>query len=172
MNYFNLQSERIQFRKLTLDDIETWTEFFHNNDRLEFLGIPDITKDKAEISSEWIIAQLDKYEKHGLGHLALIEKSTGEFLGMAGIHPRTISEKEAFEIAYSLMPKHWGKGYASEAALQLKKYGIENKIANSFISIIHKENSDSIKVAKRIGMEILQEVNYLGMNVFIMGDPA
>ena len=71
-----------------------------------------------------------------------------------------------------MTPKQWGKGYASEAAQQLKKNGIENKIANSFISIIHKENSDSIKVVKRIGMEILQEVNYLGMNVFIMGDPA
>jgi len=170
MNYFNQHSERIQFRKLTMNDVETWTEFFHNNDRLEFLGIPDITKDKKEIATEWIRMQLEKYEKHGLGHLALIEKSSNEFLGMAGIHPRVISEKDVFEIAYSLKPKYWGKGFASEAAKQLKKFGLETKISDSFVSIIHKENSDSIKVAQRNEMEIIDEINYLGMEVFIFGN--
>ncbi len=170
MNYFNQQSERIQFRKLTMKDVESWSEFFYNNDRLEFLGIPDLTKDKTEIATEWISMQLDKYEKHGLGHLALIEKSTQEFIGMAGIQPRVVLEKDVFEIAYSLKPKYWGKGFASEAAQQLKKFGIKNKIADSFISIIHTENRDSIKVAKRNEMEIINEINYLGMEVFVFGN--
>ncbi len=170
MNYFNQETDRIQFRKLTLDDIETWSEFFHNNDRLKFLGIPDITKDKKEIATEWICMQLEKYEKYGLGHLALIEKSTKEFIGMAGIHPRVVLEKEVFEIAYSLKSNFWGKGFASEAAQQLKKFGLENKISDSFISIIHKENNDSIKVAKRNNMKIIHETNYLGMDVFVFGN--
>ncbi len=170
MNYFNQQSERIQFRKLTMKDVESWSEFFYNNDRLEFLGIPDLTKDKTEIATEWISMQLDKYEKHGLGHLALIEKSTQEFIGMAGIHPRVVLEKDVFEIAYSLKPKYWGKGFASEAAQQLKKFGLETKMSDSFISIIHIENRDSIKVAKRNEMEIINEINYLGMEVFVFGN--
>lgn len=170
MNYFNQESERIQFRKLTMNDVDTWTEFFQNNDRLALLGIPDISKDKTEIATEWICMQLEKYEKHGLGHLALIEKSSNEFLGMAGIHPRIVLEKEVFEIAYSLKPKYWGKGFASEAAQQLKKFGLETKISDSFVSIIHKENSDSIKVAQRNEMEIINELNYLGMDVFVFGN--
>ena len=170
MNYFNQESERIQFRKLTMNDVDTWTEFFQNNDRLALLGIPDISKDKTEIATEWISMQLDKYEKYELGHLALIEKSTQEFIGMAGIHPRIVLEKEVFEIAYSLKPKYWGKGFASEAAQQLKKFGLETKISDSFVSIIHKENSDSIKVAQRNEMEIINELNYLGMDVFVFGN--
>jgi RimJ/RimL family protein N-acetyltransferase len=170
MNYFNQETNRIQFRKLTLDDIETWSEFFHNNDRLQYLGIPDITKDKKEIAAEWISMQLEKYEKCGLGHLGLIEKTSNEFIGMAGIHPRVVLDKEVFEIAYSLKPNFWGKGFASEAAQQLKKFGIENKIAENFISIIHKENIDSIKVAKRNNMKIIHETNYLGMEVFVFGN--
>lgn len=170
MNYFNQESERIQFRKLTMNDVDTWTEFFQNNDRLALLGIPDISKDKTEIATEWICMQLDKYEKYELGHLALIEKSTQEFIGMAGIHLRIVLEKEVFEIAYSLKPKYWGKGFASEAAQQLKKFGLETKISDSFVSIIHKENSDSIKVAQRNEMEIINELNYLGMDVFVFGN--
>lgn len=169
MNYFNQETERLQFRKLTMEDVETWTEFFHNNDRLEFLGIPDITRDKTEIATDWIMMQLEKYEKYGLGHLALIEKTSKEFVGMAGIHPRVVLEKNIYEIAYSLKPKFWGKGFATEAAQQLKKIGLENNLADSFISIIHKENFDSIKVAKKNGMEISHEINYLGMDVFVFG---
>lgn len=169
MNYFNQETERLQFRKLTMEDVETWTEFFHNNDRLQFLGIPDITKDKTEISTEWIMIQLEKYEKYGLGHLALIEKVSNEFVGMAGIHPRVVLEKNLYEIAYSLKPKFWGNGFASEAAQQLKRFGLENNLADSFISIIHKQNIDSIKVAKKNDMEIIREIEYLGMDVFVFG---
>ena len=85
-------------------------------------------------------------------------------------YSKNVLEKDVFEIAYSLKPKYWGKGFASEAAQQLKKFGIKNKIADSFISIIHTENRDSIKVAKRNEMEIINEINYLGMEVFVFGN--
>ncbi|MFT5832731.1 MAG: ribosomal-protein-alanine N-acetyltransferase, partial [Cognaticolwellia sp.] len=38
MDYFNQESERLRFRKLTTDDIPRWLEFFKNNDNLKFLG--------------------------------------------------------------------------------------------------------------------------------------
>ena len=39
MDYFNQQSERLVFRKLTKEDVPSWTEFFENNEFLGFLGI-------------------------------------------------------------------------------------------------------------------------------------
>lgn len=168
-NYFNQESERLIFRKLTKNDIESWTEFFENNDRLKFLGLPDISKDKTEIATEWIERQLERYEKEGFGHLAAIEKSTGEFIGMGGILPRIILEQNEFEIAYSLKQKFWKKGFATEIANQMKKYGFDNAISSKFISIIATENLDSINVAKKNGMKIIHEMEYSGMNVYVFG---
>jgi ribosomal-protein-alanine N-acetyltransferase len=166
--YFHQETERLLFRKLTKNDVESWKDFFEENDRLHFLGI-DLSKTKDELAEGWINKQLERYETQGLGHLAVIEKNSGEFIGMGGILPREIEEKEVFEIAYSLKPKYWKKGYGTEIAKQMKIFGIENKIANQFISIIDKNNLESINVAKKNKMEVLYETDYLGMNVYIYG---
>jgi len=169
MNYFNQVSERLKYRALTENDIDSWTEFFENNDRLAFLGI-DLTRDHKTIATEWIMKQLERYKNQGLGHLAVIEKSTGAFIGMGGILPRELNEKTEYEIAYSLKPKFWNNGYATEVARQMKYFGQQNKIAQSFISIIDKNNLASINVAKKNNMIVVSETEFLGMNVYIYGD--
>lgn len=169
MNYFAQETKRLKFRKLTEYDIESWTEFFDNNDRLDYMGFPDKTKDKLTISTEWILMQLERYENCSLGHLAVIEKSTGKFIGMGGIIPRIVFDQNEFEIAYSLKPPFWGKGFGTEIALQLKKFGFENSISERFISIIHIENIDSMGVAKKNSMTILHETEYNQMPVFVFG---
>jgi ribosomal-protein-alanine N-acetyltransferase len=171
LEYFNQETERLTFRELTKNDIESWKEFFEENDSLHFLGI-DLSKTKDELAEGWINKQLERYQTQGLGHLAVIEKNSGEFIGMGGILPREIEEKVVFEIAYSLKPRFWRKGYGTEIAKQMKIFGNENKIANQFISIIDKNNLDSINVAKKNNMKVLYETEYLGMNVFIFGTEA
>lgn len=168
-NYFNQESERLTYRALTENDIVSWYEFFENNDKLHFLGI-DLTKDHQSLASEWVLRQLDRYKTQGLGGLATIEKSSGEFIGMAGLIPRELDGKEAFEISYSLKPNYWNKGYATEMAKQMKYFGHQHKIANSFISIIDKKNVASINVATKNSMTLIDETEFLGMEVYVYGD--
>lgn len=168
MNYFEQESERLNFRKLTTNDIASWVEFFVDNDRLAFLGM-DLSKDKEQLASEWIKAQLKRYEEQGLGHLAVEIKETKEFIGMGGILPRVLENKNEFEIAYSLKPKYWKKGYGTEIAKQMKKYGLNNIETNRFISIIDVRNVQSAHVAQKNGMKVLFQTDYLGMNVDVYG---
>lgn len=170
MNYFNQESENLIYRKLTEADIESWTAFFKDNDRLAFLGL-DLAKDHETLSKEWVWKQLDRYETQGFGHLALIEKASGNLVGMAGIIPRELNTL-MYEIGYSFKPSSWGKGYATEAARQMKRFGLENGVADAFISIIHKENTASMNVARKNGMEMCFEMQFMGMDVFVYGDPV
>jgi len=168
MNYFSQESKRLKFRKLTIEDIPSWVEFFEDNDSLHFLGM-DLSKDKKELATEWINAQITRYEKQGFGHLAVEIKETNEFIGMGGILSRILKDKEEYEIAYSLKPKHWRKGYATEIATQIKEYGLKNIETDRFISIIDKRNIQSANVAKKNGMKVLFETEYLGMEVAVFG---
>jgi RimJ/RimL family protein N-acetyltransferase len=104
-----------------------------------------------------------------LGHLAIELKETGEFIGMAGIIPRELNESNYFEIAYSFKPRFWGKGYAIEAAQQLKNFGRKSGLSEHYISIIDLDNFPSQNVARKNNMEILFKTDYLGMEVFIFG---
>lgn len=168
MNYFKQESNRLKFRELTTSDIPLWTEFFINNDRLDYLGI-DVTKPPKTLAENWILKQLERYEKSGLGHLAVELKSTNTFIGVGGIIPRIVDDKPEMEIAYSLIPKFWKNGYGTELAIKMKTFGLEHLDSKRFVSIIHKENTDSIRVAEKNKMEILYETNYLGMAVFVYG---
>lgn len=168
MSYFDQQTERLKFRKLNKDDIPAWSRFFVNNDRLNFLGI-DLSKKPETQATEWIEKQLERYENDGLGHLAVELKATNEFIGVGGIIPRQLENNNEFEIAYSLIPQFWKKGYATELAKKMKDFGFQNIKTERFVSIINKDNSDSIKVAIKNGMEMLFETKYLGMDVQVYG---
>lgn len=168
MDYFNQESERLRFRKLRVEDIPSWGEFFEHNDRLIFLGI-DLSKSKEALAEEWIRMQLKRYETQGLGHLAVEIKESGTFIGTGGIIPRDLQGRQEYEIAYSLKSRFWKKGYGTELARQMKAYGMKNIQANRFISIIDINNFDSIKVAKKNGMKALFKTKYLGMQVEVYG---
>lgn len=169
MNYFNQESDRLVYRKLTIGDVGSWSEFFADNDRLSYLGI-DLSKNARQLATEWIDKQLKRYETDGLGHLAVIEKQSGLLIGMGGILTRELNGRKEFEIAYSLKPPYWGRGYGTEIAKCMKRFGHENKIAERFISIIHKDNTESMNVAVKNGMVQLYGSEYLNMPVYIYGD--
>ncbi|MFT5168694.1 MAG: ribosomal-protein-alanine N-acetyltransferase [Saprospiraceae bacterium] len=168
MNYFKQETDRLIFRKVVEEDIQHWVKFFENNNLLRFMGI-DLSKGKDILARDWILKQLERYETQGLGHLSVIEKESGSLIGMGGILPRTIGDREEYEIAYSLIPAYWGKGYGTEIAIQIKEFGFANKISGRFISIIDKQNTASINVAKKNGMKVLKETEYLGMQVYVFG---
>lgn len=167
-SYFSQKTERLILRKVNLSDVVSWTEFFKNNDRLHFLGL-DESKTHIELAEGWIEKQMERYESEGLGMLGVIDRSTDELIGLSGIVPRELDGKSYHEIAYSFKPKTWGKGYATEAAIQLKTFGFDHKIANQFISIIDFENYASQKVAIKNGMSILFDTVYYDAKVHIFG---
>lgn len=167
-SYFNQESDRLIFRKLTKDDIPNWAEFFVDNPNMPYLG-SDFPEDTLEASKDWIERQIQRYEEFGCGHLGVIEKASGKLIGMCGLLSREIEGENEYEVAYSLKPAYWRKGFGSEMAQQIKKFGIENKLAKRFISMIHKDNIGSIKVAENNGMAYLFDSEYMGMPVLVYG---
>lgn len=169
MDYFNHESERLSFRKLSENDIYSWLEFFENNDTLHFLGM-DPTRKHIDLATEWIQMQINRYTENGLGHLAAVEKSSSKLVGFAGIILRDLDGKPYYEIGYSFKPSSWGKGFATEASQHLKKVGLAANISDKFVSIIHLENTASIKVAEKNGMSRLFDTTYMNMEVAVFGD--
>jgi ribosomal-protein-alanine N-acetyltransferase len=169
MEYFYQETERLTLRKLTEADICIWAEFFVDNPNARFIGL-DLKKDNHELATIWLDRQFERYNTNQFGQLAAIEKATGHFVGLGGILTRELDGHPAFEISYSMLPNHWGKGYATELAMHMKRFGLENGVSDKFISIIHRENVLSMNVARKNGMKKLRESSFQGMEVFIFGD--
>jgi len=161
----NQQTERLLFRGIQSADAEQWMEFFR--DSKSFLYWPEERGTPEQECKKWYEKQAHRYA-NGLGGMnALIEKSSGLLIGHAGLLVQEVDGKEELEIAYSLLPQFWNKGYAIEAAQKCKTFAFENNYSESLISIISFPNLPSQKVAIRNGMTIERETTYRNIPVYI-----
>jgi len=161
-----IETARLQIRKLEMSDLEIWKTFFDNNDSLNYLGL-DLSVGHETIAKEWIERQQDRYENHGLGLMALIDKESDNFIGQCGLIPQEVDGEKCIEVGYHVLPKYWGNGYAPEAAIKLRDFAFENNIADHLISIIDINNVNSQKVAVKNGMSVSKRTQFKGMTVDI-----
>lgn len=161
-----LETDRLRFRKLGLSDVNIWERFFENNPSLEYLGLDMSLENKAQ-SEDWIKRQLTRYKEHRFGHHALIDKGTGDFVGQCGLLKQEIGGETEIEVGYHILPEYWAKGYATEAAIKVRDYAIENKIGKSLISVIDVRNKKSQHIAKKLGMKADRTMALYGLKVII-----
>jgi [ribosomal protein S5]-alanine N-acetyltransferase len=108
----------------------------------------------AQNAKAFIDFQLNRYKNNELGLQALIEKQTGNFIGVCGLLTQTVEGKAEIEVGYHLFKKYWGQGFAPEAAKMFINYAFENNIADSVISLIDIQNKNSQRVAEKNGLTI------------------
>jgi RimJ/RimL family protein N-acetyltransferase len=85
-----------------------------------------------------------------------------ELVGWAGFQRREITGAPEVELGWLVRKEHWGKSYASEAALALRERGPQR-----LIHLIHPENTASIAVAKKLGAEHERDTEIRGGPVSI-----
>ncbi len=162
----NLQSDRLITRKLTLDDVEDWSDFFRDKEAAEFLPNPgDMTVE--ERAKFWVDKQLKRYADKKFGLQALIDKKTGQFMGQCGLLMQTIDEQTEIEVGYHIFKKYWGQGYAPEAARLFIEYAFKNEISDSITSIINIHNARSQRVAEKNRLTKEKQTTWSGLDVFI-----
>lgn len=159
-----LQTARLKFRSLSMEDKKALMEFFNSPEALKyFTTIPP----GEQSCIMWIQRQLDRYSNDGYGLCAIEDKVSGKLLGMCGLLKQEVDGETELEVGYSFLPTSWGKGYASEAAIACKEFAFENNMSDSIISIIHIDNIPSQKVAIRNGMKKEKETIWRELPVFI-----
>lgn len=154
------ETKRLFFRKLETSDFDTWLPFHKDPRSTEFWdGLPN---DPIAACQHWFDKALHRYDNNLGGMNVLIDKQTKEFIGQCGLLIQTIDGIKEIEIGYSILPKHWKKGYATEAAQKCKAYAIEHNLAKSLISTIQIANIPSQKVAVNNGMHLDKTTTYNG----------
>jgi RimJ/RimL family protein N-acetyltransferase len=153
-----LTTERLLLRGFGPDDFERYAEMMAHPEVTCHLG------DGRPLSRAEAWRQLAMFAGHwvlrGYGLWAVEERATGEFLGRIGcLNPEGFP---AFEIAYTLGPWAWGKGYAREGAAAALRYARETLGRLEIASIIRPGNAASIRVASSLGAVAGELVEFFG----------
>ena len=162
------ETERLKFRLLKDSDFDTWKDMFKKENVARFLGL-DETKSPEELCTFWFEKASIRRQNNTGGMNVLIDKKTNQLVGQCGILIQEIEGEEYFEIGYSILPKFWNMGYASEASQKCRNFAFENDFSNHLISMVNTDNIGSQKVALKNGMKLEKEMIYKGSSVYIFG---
>ena len=115
-------------------------------------------------------SMLGHWQVRGYGPYAVEEKTSNTVLGTVGFwYPNDWPEPE---IKWALARRHWGQGFASEAARAVQAAGREYLPGIRLISMIHPDNAASIQLALAIGAKLEKETTYEGAIYNIYRHPA
>ena len=100
-----------------------------------------------------------QYVDNGIGRWAVIEKSTNNFIGWAGlklIRELTNNHIDYYELGYRLNKSYWGKGFATESAKASLQYGFNTLNLNKIYAIADSKNVASRNVIEKIGLKYIE----------------
>jgi RimJ/RimL family protein N-acetyltransferase len=101
------------------------------------------------------------------GTWAMEDKESGAFVGMVGF-----SSPEGwpgFELAWTLVRREWGHGYATEGGRAALNYAFTVLEKDRIISLIAPENRASIRVAERLGETLQGRIEHYGREMLRYG---
>jgi RimJ/RimL family protein N-acetyltransferase len=147
------ETPRLILRRFTIADAYLIQELNSDAEVLKYLQEPTLeTIDQAKNIITTII--LPQYKKK-LGRWAIHTKDNNEFVGWCGLTYR--SDPDEIDLGYRLKRSAWGKGYATEAAMNTLKHAFEKLNLKLITGRAHIENITSIKVLEKIGMQFRRE---------------
>lgn len=148
-----LETNRLYLREFTIDDAQLLVEL-NSDPRVtkytEHGPITTIEAAEKKLRTDILLQYPNK-----LGRWAVHLKSNDEFIGWCGL--KYIEKEKVHTLGYRFFYKHWGKGYATEAAKASLDYGTTVLKLKGIIAKALKENTASIHVMKKTGMVYLKE---------------
>ncbi len=84
---------------------------------------------------------------------AVTLKSTGQLIGNCGVRRESAEACEG-DMGYELDPDHWGKGYATEAARAVVKFGFTQIGLHRLSAYCVADNIGSAHVLEKLGMRL------------------
>jgi ribosomal-protein-alanine N-acetyltransferase len=146
-----LESERLELHEITWNDTEN-IHSLHSIpavDEYNTLGIPQNIEETKSFMAPLIADQTCSQRKKYCW--IIYQKIRKKFIGLAGMN-LSADRFQSGEIYYKLLPKHWGKGYATEVAKALIIFGFTQLNLHRIIAGVAIDNYRSIHVLEKVGM--------------------
>ncbi|HEX7902313.1 MAG TPA: GNAT family N-acetyltransferase [Chitinophagaceae bacterium] len=145
------ESDRLLFRLFTMDDAELVYGLNLDPEVTRYTHDPIHTiENAAEVLEKTILPQ---YALYNHGRWAVHLKNDLSFIGWCGLKYRP--ELNEIDLGYRFIQAHWGKGYATEAAIACINYGFEKLNLARIVGRAEPGNIASVKVLEKCGMKFI-----------------
>ena len=163
-----LHTERLTLRPFVEADLDAYAAMCADAEVMRHIGAGgpvdrDIAwRQMAHFAGHWVL--------RGYGMWAIEERASGELVGRAGfLNPEGWP---ANELGWLLGRPHWGRGYAYEASLAAREHGRQTMgLHGRLISLIRAENARSLALARRLGAQHEETIDFMGATAQVWRHP-
>ena len=143
-----LTTKRLGLRRFTGEDADWLAALYSDPDVTRFLGG---TKGRPQVEELLRTRILDYYEAHpGLGIWMTADRATGD---RVGFHLLNNVQGESFiQVGFALARAAWGKGFGTEMADAVLRYGFADLRLPRIVGIASLPNLASQRVLAKIGL--------------------
>ncbi len=141
-----LLTERLRLRPATLEDLEAWHAISRDAEAA-WWGAPTSTLDDAQAN---LAKHMRHHEEHGFGLWPVELRATNEVIGVTGLNH--LADGPEIEVGYRFLSKHWGNGYATEAAQASIEFGLGELGLKQIAAVTLPTNIASRRVMEKCGM--------------------
>lgn len=156
---FHLETERLLLRELRITDLEGMFALDSDPEVHKYLGNKPVKN--IEESQKILESVFTQYRERGIGRFAVIEKSSGDFVGWSGIRLNTEYNMNGFtkyyDVGYRLLKRFWGKGYASESGKASVEYAFNSMNLPEIYATTEMENQASHNALLKIGLHYVED---------------
>ncbi len=160
----HIETERLIIRDLEEFDAKGIFELDSDPKVHAFLGKNTI---KTIKEAEGVINLMRRhYVENGIGRWAIVDKKTNDFIGWTGLkYEQKLREKFSYyDLGYRLRSKYWGKGIATEAAIECLKYGFDKLNLDEICAAVNIDNLASDKILRKIGLRFIETFEFEGIH--------
>jgi ribosomal-protein-alanine N-acetyltransferase len=151
-----INTDRLTLRPLSLDDLEWFAAMRGDKDIMRFIG--RVGAVPREIAEERLHRHLECWAERGLGMFGVRERGQETAVGWAGLQP--MDGTDEIEVGYAFGRDAWGRGYATEVARALVRWGFETLELERIVAVAYAENTASRRVMDKLGMQF-EGVRYI-----------
>ena len=158
-------SARLSYKLMTADDAELLYQLDQDPEVMRF--ITDGEASSRETIENILVPRMEKYlnPKKGWGLWQVNITETDEYIGWVLVRPMNFfsdaPELDNLELGWRFFRSFWGKGYATEAAANIKNSFAEYPEKLKFSAIADEKNLGSIGVMKNIGMSYVKTYDHV-----------
>ena len=158
------ETERLRLRALTVADAEAFFALNSNRDVMRFTGEPPL---HSLEEAKQALARYPDFETVGYGRWGCVLKKEQRVIGFCGL--KYLSDLDAVDVGYRLLPAYWGQGLATEACRASVQFGFDVLQLDRIIGLVLPGNVASIRVLEKVGMHAEGEIVYDGYKALRYG---
>lgn len=155
----HLRTPRLVLSRIGAGDLDDLVRMYANADVMATLG----GLRTAEQTAGYLEKQMAHWDEHGFGFWSARDIKSGQFVGRGGLRFATIEGETAIEVGYGLMSEFWGKGLATELAVESVRVAFAEMGMPELVCFTLTTNLASRRVMEKAGFVYERDCIYADM---------